>query len=243
MPTVVTDKNGKITTVHKRQQSSASRVDMPPPAAKKSPKQAAKEAMDRLKANNMDLFSSPSNNAVFFYLAATAHTEIMERLVSAAENCPSGEERNVWMRVIGDSVVPTRGTLYWNTGWMRYQHLDALVPLAVSLEADGRHGRYYKQADRLIDKVMYSFTQHHQDREFLQAAAIVLHLNDENNPMKRDITVKDAQKYLPEIEFISTHIENVKKILPALGARGKTDRGTVEALISSASPSLAQGAL
>lgn len=238
------DKNGKLVTRHVSASTggpSAGQNRVPRPSTGPDPKRLAREAMVRLKANDIDVMRGSYGNSALYYLASIS-PDLMESVVSAAVASNKNESR-AWYYYLADLPVPDKGTPRWHKLWHKYQHLAERIPTASYLEETSPHAQYRNQAVNLLSLVDHAYPDKHDDSDFMRAASIVMHINGENKPLKMLSNTHDYHKYISEIELIAEHIEDMEKVIPILRKRESTSLGVVTALLESGSVSLAEGML
>lgn len=242
MPEQRADKNGKIVTRHISDTSGTSPTGqkrIPNPVTGPDPKKLAREAMVRLKGNNIDLMRSGYQNAVLYYLASVS-PDLMESVVSSAASATK-DEAKVWLYYLGELPAPRKRTPQWDALWHKYQNLAQRIPTATYLEETSPHARYRNQTVYLLSLVDQAYPEKHDDPAFMRAASIVLHLNGENEPFKS--LTGDYRSYISDIEYIAERIDEVEKVISILRERKSSSMGVVAALLESGATSLADGML
>lgn len=223
--------------------SSRPRRVLPAPSSASHPKRLARDAMKRLKEGGVDVSDATSGNKVLFYLASVS-PELLEHNVRAACASPPTES-HVWRSLLGDEVIPVKGTPQREITWKKYLHLDQLIPTAVLVESGMHITHHAHQAKSLVLLVHRAYPGREDDAAFLRAASIVLCLKGENSLFKRLRSKKEDgyDDYLPDIEFIASRVNEVEKIIPVLRERETTAPATVAVLLESATASLSNGML
>ena len=239
------DRNGKVVTRHvsvSADDKLVSQREFPRPViANRTPKLMARQAMVRLKDNGVDLSEASSGNSILYYLASVS-PELIEKVVDDAVAANEVESKT-WAFFLGQSLAPDKNTPQWSTAWLKYRHLGRRIPIATYLETTSRDSQYSHQTRNLLHLVNRVFPERADDPDFLCAASIVLHLNGENRPFKKVQQTDDYTKYVPEIEFIAEHVDEVVKLIPILRDRDTTSISVVRALLESSAVSLAEGML
>jgi hypothetical protein len=197
--------------------------------------------MARLKANDIDIMRSGYQNSVLYYLASVS-PDLMESVVSSAVTATK-DEAKVWLYYLGELPGPPKRSPQWDILWHKYQNLAQRIPTATYLEETSPHARYRNQTMNLLSLVDQAYPEKHDDPAFMRAASIVLHINGENEPFRMLSKTGDYRSYIPEIEYIAEHIDEVEKVIPILRKRKSTSMGVVVALLESGSASLAEGML
>jgi hypothetical protein len=244
VPEQRTDKNGKIVTRHVSDSSGAlsgKQKRIPVPSAGPNPKHAAREAMARLKTNDIDIMRSGYQNSVLYYLASVS-PDLIESVVSSAV-ASTKDEAKVWLYYLGELPGPPKRSPQWDVLWRKYQNLAQRIPTATYLEETSPHSRYRNQTVNLLSLVDQAYPEKHDDPEFMRAASIVLHINGENEPFRMLSKTGNYKAYFTDIEYIAEHIDEVEKVIPILRQRKSTSMGVVAALLESGSTSLADGML
>lgn len=238
------DKNGKAVTRHISASAggpSEGQKRIPVPSSGPDPKKLARDAMARLKTNDIDLLKGSYQNSVLYYLASIS-PDLMENVVESAL-AANEDEAKVWFYYLGDLPGAEKRSPAYDTLWRKYQNLAPRIPTASYLVSTSPYSSYMNQTRNLMSVVDYAYPDKRDDPDFMRAASIVLHLNDEITPLKGFLVTPDYSKYLNEIEFIAKRVDEVETVIPILRQRRSTSIGVVDAILESGAASLSEGML
>jgi hypothetical protein len=247
IPTPVTDKNGKATTVYRKPQSSRGAKVLPPPAPSPEAALAAavQDAYIRLSASNDTIARLPGNTLSNLRALARESTEILGELVrhiGAAEY----DEAECWAKMLTRGNHDPSHHYYGSSvsleGGEFYRRHMAVKGMAVRLASRSKRYAAYELADTCISNaVMFCGGDYGKDYSRLRAGIIVATMA----VLKED----DEYGFFPrgpldrgDIEYIAENIDAVEKVIDLVLARGTTDREVLKEMITSHS-TLAEGSL
>jgi hypothetical protein len=251
IPTVITDVNGKITTVHKRSTGfPTAKKGIPAPGMPLEPKYVTRQAMKDLEAVGINLVESPDGNKNLFHLAKRYPKElpkIVKRVQQAGDR-----ERAVWEYLIGNTDLHNKKRSVLDMTPRHYRMWSTLLPMAIDLFTDLESAmlnsktpmRYYTHNIQGLAEAIET-TERNQGRfadddAFRRVAAIMIAIKV-NKAGTGSGRIKDDQD--ADIDFINDNLDAVVPIIPQLMQRGSTERGFIEQLIASNAPSLNNGIL
>lgn len=249
IPTPVTDKNGKATTVYRKVQgvSLASSIPAPQFAAQVNPEQLAMSALDRVKAIYRGVQSDEGRAPANLRALAKASPEVLEELMDRIES--AGEiERGVWFFTLvrghfdpeaksyyGEPPVDLEGGALYRRHMMVYPVASRIAALEKTFAPSSIVGISFDKAAEFIN---YDYGK---DNANLRAAAIVftmqqVNANGDDAPPSREDTES------ADIKYIAENIDAVERVLDAIIARRTTDSDVIKSLISAHS-ALSDGGL
>jgi hypothetical protein len=244
VPTPVTDKNGKATTVYRKpQRSSAARL-VPPPAL--SPEAAAvQDAYIRLSSSNETINRLPGNTFTNLSALARESTKVLGELVAHIE-AADYDEVECWARMLTrGNHDPSHhyfgGSVNLEGGEFYRRHM-AVKGMAVRMASRSQRYAAYELADTCISNASaFCAGDYGKDYSRLRAGIIVATMA----VLKEDW----GDRIFPrgpvdrgEIEYIAENIDAVEKIIDLVFTRCTTDPEALKEMIASHA-TLAEGSL
>jgi hypothetical protein len=247
VPTPVTDKNGKATTVYRKPQRSAAARIVPPPVL--SPEAtltaAVQDAYIRLSTSNETIARLPGNTLSNLRALARESTEVLNELVTHIE-AAEYDEGECWVRMLTrGNYDPSHhyfgGSVDLEGGEFYRRHM-AVKGMAVRMASRSQRYAAYELADTCISNAAtFCAGDYGKDYSRLRAGIIVATMavlqEDENygffprGPLDRG-----------DIEYIAENIDAVEKVIDLVLTRCTTDREVLKEMITSHS-TLAEGSL
>jgi hypothetical protein len=251
IPTVITDVNGKITTVHKRATGFPTvKKGIPAPGMPLEPKYVTRQAMKDFEAAGINLVESPNGNKNLFHLAKRYPKElpkIVKRVQRAGDR-----ERAVWGYLIGETDLHNGRRSVLDMTPDKYRMWFRLLPMALDLFTDLESAmsstkipmQYYTQniqgLAEAIDSTERRQGRFAEDDAYRRVAAVMIAIkvNKAGTGSGRLSDKQDA-----DIDFINDNLDAVVPIIPQLMQRGSTECGFIEQLLASNASSLNNGIL
>jgi hypothetical protein len=253
IPTVITDVNGKITTVHKRSAAGFPTVKkgIPAPGMPLEPKYVARQAMKDFEAVGINLVETPDGNKNLFHLAKRYPKEL-SKLVKRVQRA-GDRERAVWEHLIGQTDLHNGKRSVLDMTPRHYRMWSTLLPMAIDLFTDlegamsssNNPMQYYTQNIRGLAEAIES-TERRQGRfadddGFRRVAATMIVIKVNKAGTGSGQTNKETLD--TDIDFITENLKAVTPIIPQLMQRGNAERSFIEQVLASNASSLNNGIL
>lgn len=250
IPTVITDVNGKITTVHKRAAGLPTvKKGIPAPGMPLAPKYVVRQTLKDLKAIGFDLHDSQSGNQNLFHLAKH-YPHLLAELTDRIQKSDI-DERRLWKYLVGSTLLYNAGRSVSDRTPYEYRMWFTLLPAASTLFSSVRlpdpkvrdvfeidRIKKFAQAIETIERNQGRFAD---DDGYLRVAAIMTVA--EISKMATGSGNIDMEARSGDIDFISENWEAVTPLVPKLIEHKTTDRKFIEQLIESHSKTLNDGIL
>lgn len=233
---VIQDKNGKTTTVHRKNivASSASASSLPAPSLQEKP--SRESALRALSSFGVDLSDSVYGRKNIAYLAET-HPKVLNELIEAISE---SDEADLWAYKLGkrdmypvddedDSFYDYRKD-YWR--------LIKTIPLASVLFPDREAGSRRRNFEQLVNLCDAKIGWPPSSKRYVETQAAMVTVVASGELMNFEFKGR-----MDDIFFMADHFEKVIPLIPSILERGDTSPGYVKALIENASAPLADGLL
>lgn len=238
MPVVISDKNGKITTVHRSmsQQASGAKSSIPAPAVNEASGMTAVEAFSALQDCGVTL--SDTNHGIdnISHLGK-AHPKLLKQLVEAVEESDE-RTRSVWKHTLGTpAFYPDHDNddTDYSSYYRRFIHTTAI---GTKLHPDATPDQCSRRIRDLVrvceQKIGWST---HQKRYYETKAAMIV-VATSANPYRFEF-----KGHMEDIFFIADNLEKVEPLIPEILKRRETSRGYIEALMENKAAALTDGLL
>lgn len=235
-PVVIQDKNGKTTTVHRKQTatSSSSLSSLPAPSLQEKP--SRESALRTLSSLGVDLSDSIYGRKNIAYLAET-HPKVLNELIEAISE---SDEAALWTYKLGkrdmyphddedDSFYDYRKD-YWR--------LIKTIPLASALFPDKEDASRRLNFERLVNLCDAKIGWPPSSKKYVETQAAMVAVAASGELL--DFEFKGR---MYDIFFMGDHFEKVIPLIPKIMERGDTSRGYIEVLLENESAPLAEGLL
>ena len=242
IPTVVTDKNGRVTTVHKKAQSLSASAMLPAPSAGQSLVElrgpAYQALLDNYSSRGIAL-SKIEDQRVNFFLRKMDKTHLMQLplILKPANDLANGvaddmlvgtDKEWIWERIHFYRV--TNSDNYWKTASETYA-LASYAPVNMHSPLADADEYTTKICVALMD-VARIFDESAEDRS--------PYMTYSSHPSGYPITIIDDKAL---VYFIATQPDNAKAIAETVVKYGTTDHSTINGILNGITPSLAEGNL
>ena len=246
IPTVITDVNGKTTTVHRRAATGFPTIKkgIPAPGMPLAPKYVTRQAMKDLAAIGFKIIESPHGNKNLFYLAKR-YPDLLAEVMTRVQNSKGGE-REVWEHLVCNTEMHNANRSLpdhtRNEYRLWFTLLPAMVDLFSSKNGSLSNVHVIRNISRLAETIISLERQQQrfsEDDEYHRVAAImtVIQINRFAGGTGK-VEGRDN-----DIDFIAEHWTAVTEVIPELIQRKSADRGIVKQILSSKAPALNSGLL
>jgi hypothetical protein len=235
-PVVIQDKNGKTTTVHRKNAAAPVALASSLPAPALSTPLTTEEALRLLSEAGVDLHDTSDGRNNIAYL--TGHPRVFNEMLEAIEQCDEDSRTNVWTYLLGERVMrPTddEDTYdYRNSYW----RLIKTVPLGGTLlPVEGSYGRR-RDIQRVTSLCETKMGWPPGSKRYSEAQAAMIAVVASGR--LRDFEFKGR---MDDIFFMADNLEKVIPLIPAILERRDTSQGYIKALLENESIALADGLL
>lgn len=249
VPTPVTDKNGKATTVYRKPQSSAGVKLLPSPAPipQMSSSEAVKNAYDRLCRSSETIDRLPGNTFNNLNALGRESTVVLGELISHIESA-GPDESECWSRMLTRGNYDPSHSYFGGSvdleGGEFYRRHIAVKGLASGLAYQSKLYAGYTFTENAISYAERLCAGHYGKGYAKLRAGIIAYAVDSLQEKEYEwSTSRHGLKVdKRDIEYMAKNIDAVETMLDQVVARSTTDREVLKEMIT-AHPSLAEGSL
>lgn len=237
-PVVIQDKNGKTTTVHRKNESTPSFTPslLPPPSLVSPASSPVQDALRDLSELGIDLHGSDYGAANITYLAG--HPNTLNAVIEAIRESDEDTRKNIWeCKIARLDMHPDDEDDdydYRKSYWRMIKTIPLGKVLYPGKDATSRR-RDVDGVVRTSERGMGWWPTAKKYTE-VQAAMIAVVAGGE-------VSNFGFKGRMDDIFFMADNLEKVIPLIPALLERGDTSRGYVEALLKNEAAVLDQGVL
>lgn len=239
-PVVIQDKNGKTTTVHRKQDSSpaASLSTLPAPSLSLSTSapSSTDDAFRKLSELGIELSGSEFGAKNIAYLAS--HPKTLDAVIESIKESDEDTKKNIWeFKLGGMGMYPDDEEDNYDYR-KNYWRIIKTVHLGQSLYPEKDATTRRRDIDRVVGASERGMGWWATSKKYteVQAAMVAVVASGKLS----DFEFKGR---MDDIFFMADNLEKVIPLIPAILERGDTSQGYVKALMENASAPLANGLL
>lgn len=237
-PVVIQDKNGKTTTVHRKQDSSSaiSSSALPAPLLTAPTVSPTEDALHELSELGIDLSGSDFGAANVAYL--TSHPKTLSAVIDSIRESDEDTRTNIWAFKLRNQVMHPDHEDDDYDYRKNYWRMIKTTPLGKTLFPDKDASSRRRDIERVIgvsERGMGWWPTAKQYTE-VQAAMVAVVVSGK-------ISDFEFKGRMDDIFYMSDNWEKVLPLIPTILERGDTSQGYVETLLENESVALANGLL
>jgi hypothetical protein len=243
---VIQDKNGKITTVHRKNdgQAPASTSVLPAPAPVRVSAPSTEQALAALSDLGVDIADSDYGKGNIAYLS-TECPRVLNHLLEAVEQADP-EDLPVWASRLGGKVMHDEyadqhddDEEYEPTDYRgSYYRLIKTIPLGRKLFPNDDPNASRRKVEQVISTCETKMGWRPIQKNYTEVQAAMIAV-----AASKAIYSFEFKGRMEDIFWMADNLDQVETVLPEILERGDSSRGYIEALLENKSSALAQGVL
>lgn len=235
-PVVIQDKNGKTTTVHKKNSTESSSLGSAIPSPSLPKIDPTADAIQQLADLGIDLSDSTNGGKNAEYLAS--YPKVLHEVIEAIKASDEDTKKNIWEQKLSNREMHPLDDEDDHDYRNSYLRIVKTTPLGKVLFPDRAASSRRIDVDRLFSQCERAMGWWPLSKKYVEVQAAMVAAIASGSPLTFEF-----KPHMDDIFFMADNLDKVIPLIPALLERGDTSRGYVEALLKNEAAALNQGVL
>lgn len=239
-PVTIADKNGKITTVHRKDTASPSSQSaaLPVPKIQTAPftTYSFDDALSALRSLDVELSDTEYGAQNIAHLART-NEKLLSEVINAVEDADD-ETRGIWRYALGERPKHPQYTGDNDDHSGYYRRCIKTIPIGSLIYAEGDGDQRARRIERLASGCGSKMGWQPHQKNYTEALAAMVVVAASGNEYRFEYKGR-----MDDIFWIADNLEKVKPLIPVIMDRKESSRGFIESLMNNKTSSLTGGIL